>query len=70
MPNAEKFKEGLREAVSELSAEQLRGTAGLVRGYGGIRFNIPEDQFVSLGLGEGINSETGHVAWGRTWVTI
>ena len=58
MLKIEKLQDRLRNAVSLLSTEQLKATAGLVPGYGGMRFHIPEDEQKMMGFPVGINSET------------
>jgi hypothetical protein len=54
----EKLGDGLRDSVLRLSPEQLKATAGLAPGYGGVRFCIPEDDLEMLGLPGSINAET------------
>lgn len=58
MIKTDKLQYLLRDAVSQLSTEHRKATAGLVPGYRGVQFHISEDQQKIAGFPEGINSET------------
>jgi hypothetical protein len=61
MLNVKELKYTLRDAVSRLSAKDVKATAGFESGYGAFHFTVPEEVQKILNFPLGINSETASV---------